>query len=164
LIPVASDDTVNVETRNIVSSSEPNLIGLKWPFWVETNINLGSEVNTYFGVATVSRSEVISVLGQERDTWVTEYSWPTSSMIRWYDKASGIVLKIDVALQRAGVQVQITETAKSTNVNLPPGEVPYSDSFAWIRTFAIAATLVVVIVVAAAWRWRASRHKLKNHS
>jgi hypothetical protein len=164
LIEVTSSFTVNTETRNITASSLEPLTGLKWPFWIETNLTLGSEADTYLYNAVITGSALISVLGQQRDTWITQYNWPTSSMMRWYDEASGIVLKIYTTLQRNGLQIQITETAESTNVSLPPSEGTHQNPIPWIWPFAFAAILVVAIVVitVAASRWRKSHARPKK--
>jgi hypothetical protein len=75
-------------------------------------------VETLYGIKPISKSKSIQVLGQQRDCWVIEYQWATSTMKRWYDKSSGIVLKIQVILYRQDVTIEITETAVQTNINL----------------------------------------------
>jgi hypothetical protein len=166
LIQATGNFTVNTETRNITSCSvEPSPIGLKWPFWIETNLTLGSEADTYFYNSIIIGSEVLSVLGQQRDTWITQHAWsPTSSMTRWYDKASSIVLKIYTTIQRNNVQIQVTETTKSTNISLPPSEATPQNTSPWIWPFALAAILVVAIVIitVAASRRRRSPARSKN--
>lgn len=159
LISVSSNFTVNVDTRNITASSDRNLIGGKWPFWIETTVNFGSQAETYFGVATISGSELIPVLGQQRGTWTTQQTWPTSSMKRWYDVASGIVLKMHVTIQRGNTQITVAETAKWTNINLPPSEMRLQDPWAGIWPFALAAIIVAVIVLVAAFKWKMSRQR-----
>jgi len=145
IIPISSNFTINSDTREILSSSEPTTIGSKWFFWIETDVTLGSNVDTGFGVASISGSEVMSFLGQQRDTWVVEYNWPTSYMKRWYDKASGIVLKIYVVMQRASTQVQVTETARWTNINLPTSESGQSIP-PWMGMLAFAFVIGIVFV------------------
>ena len=110
--------TINVVTREIVNSSDPNYIGEKCPFWIETDVTIGSTVNILYGTSIISKSEPIDVLGQQRDCWVVEYNWATASMERWYDKSSGICLKIHVVLYRQDITIEITETAVLTNVDL----------------------------------------------
>ncbi len=93
-------------------------MGEKCPFWIEKDVTVGSTIDTFYGVNTISRSESIFVLGKQRDCWVVEYQWATSTMTRWYDKSSGIVLKIQVVLYRQDVTIQITETAVQCNIDL----------------------------------------------
>lgn len=110
--------TINVVTRELANSSDPNSIGKKCPFWIETAVSIGSTVDILYGINVVNKSEPIYVLGQQRDCWVVEYDWTAASMERWYDKSSGICLKIHVILYRQGITIEITETAVLTNVDL----------------------------------------------
>jgi hypothetical protein len=110
--------TLNAVTREILSASDSNYIGEKNPFWIEKDVTVGSTIDILYGFSTISKSESVNVLGQQRDCWVVEYQWSTSTMKRWYDKPSGIVLKIQVILYRQDMTIEITETAVQTNVNL----------------------------------------------
>jgi len=110
--------TINAISREILNSSDHNYDGKKNPFWIEKDVGVGSSVDILYGINTISGNESISVLGMQRDCWVVEYNWSTSTMKRWYDKSSGIVLKIQVVLYRQDITVEITETAIQTNINL----------------------------------------------
>ena len=110
--------TISTVTRAIVNASDKEYIGEKWPFWIETNVTTGSTIDIFYGINSISRSEQINILGQQRDCWVVEYNWLTSSMERWYDKSSGICLKIHVVLDHPSAKIEITETAGSTNIDL----------------------------------------------
>ena len=112
--------TIEVVTREVVSGSEIIVYYLdeKWPFWIETNVTIGSTIDIWYGVNTITKNESIYVLGQQRNCWMVEYSWTTANMKRWYDKSSGICLKIHVILYRQDVIIQITETAVLTNIDL----------------------------------------------
>lgn len=110
--------TINAISREILNSSDHNYDGEKNPFWIGKDVGVGSSVDTLYGMNTISSNESISVLGMQRDCWVVEYNWPTSSMKRWYDKSSGIALKIQVVLYRQDITVEITETAIQTNIDL----------------------------------------------
>lgn len=110
--------TINAISREILNSSEHDCEGEKNPFWIEKDVGVGSSVDILYGINTISGNESISVLGMQRDCWVIEYKWSTSAMKRWYDKSSGIVLKIQVVLYRQDITVEITETAIQTNINL----------------------------------------------
>jgi len=113
-----ADFTINVVNREIVDCSDPYYIGEKWPFWIETNVTIGSTINIFYGTNVITNSQPIYVLGQQRDCWVVEYNWTMSSMKRWYDKSSGICLKIHVILNQQGITMQITETAVASNIDL----------------------------------------------
>jgi len=110
--------TINTISREILNSTDHYYDGKKFPFWIEKDVGVGSSVDILYGINTISDSEYIFVLGMQRDCWVVEYNWPTSTMKRWYDKSSGIVLKIQVVLDRQDVTVEITETAIQTNISL----------------------------------------------
>lgn len=109
--------TINAISREILNSSDHNYDGKKNPFWIEKNVGVGSSVDILYGTNTISSNESISVLGMQRDCWVVEYNWSTSAMKRWFDKSSGIVLKIQVVLYRQDITVEITETAIQTNID-----------------------------------------------
>ncbi len=112
--------TINAVSREVLNSSDHDYDGEKCPFWIEKDVGLGSHVDILYGMNTVSSSESISVLGRQRDCWVVEYNWSTSAMKRWYDRSSGIVLKIQVVLYRQDITVEIVETAIQTNIDLQP--------------------------------------------
>ena len=91
-----------------------------WWFYgrAQKNVGLSSSVDIFYGINTISSDESISVLGMQRDCWAVDYNWwSTSAMKRWYDKSSGIVLKIQVVLYRQDITVEITETAIQTNID-----------------------------------------------
>jgi len=110
--------TIDAISREILNSSDHNYDGEKNPFWIEKDVEVGSSIDILYGKNTIGADELISVLGKQRDCWVVEYSWPTSTMKRWYDKSSGIALKIQVVLYHQDITVEITETAIQTNIDL----------------------------------------------
>jgi hypothetical protein len=112
--------TLNVFDREIANSTDSSYVGYKCPFWTESNVGIGSTVGSIYGETTIIRNETINVLGQQRDCWVTQQNWPTSSMTRWYDKSTGIVLMIHVVLHQSGVTIDVTETGMQTNIDLGP--------------------------------------------
>jgi hypothetical protein len=118
IITVANDNwTVDLSNREIVNSTNnPQIIGFDCPFWIEKNVTVGSVINTLYGQATITGSQTLNVLGQQRDCWIVPYEWPTSSMVRWYDKATGIVLLIQVVRQEQGISILSNETATETNI------------------------------------------------
>ncbi len=113
-----ADWTINLVTSEIVNSSDPNYIGEKCPFWIETDVTIGSTVDILYGTNIIGKNETVYVLGKQRDCWVVEYNWTTAGMKRWYDKHSGICLKIYVVLYRQDITIEITETAVLTNVDM----------------------------------------------
>jgi|GEM_PF-2165637 len=120
IITVADDNwTVNLPNREIVNSTNnPQIIGNACPFWIEKNVTVGSLINTLYGQTTITGSQALNVLGQQRDCWIVQYEWPTSSMTRWYDKATGIVLLIQVVRQEQNTSILSNETATETNIIL----------------------------------------------
>jgi hypothetical protein len=165
IIPASSVFTINSNTREVVSSSETALIGQKWPFWVETDVGIGSQADTWFGEATISGSEKVSILEQERSAWVVEYNWAYNTyMKRWYDKATSIALKMRVGLLRANTPVEVTETTIVTNINLPPS-VPDNGGFSpWTLLLATAFGLAITSVgIIVALRLK-KRHQIQKTS
>jgi hypothetical protein len=71
-----------------------------------------------YGTNAIGKSETIQALGRQRERWVLEYDWSTSSMKRWYDKPTGICIKIYVVMNQQGITIKITETAILTNIAL----------------------------------------------
>jgi hypothetical protein len=59
--------TINTNSREVLASSTSDYIGQKWPFWIPTNVKVGSTVDIWYGANTVSTSESINVLGQQRN-------------------------------------------------------------------------------------------------
>jgi hypothetical protein len=120
IVPGEADWTINAYTREITHSSDSGYVGKKCPFWIRENAKGGSTVDTLYGVGNIGISESISVLGLQRDCWILEYHWPTSSMKRWYDKPTGLCLKIQVTINQQGIAIDTTETAVLTNIGLGP--------------------------------------------
>ena len=112
--------TMDKATRVVLSGGESvaPYIGDRWPFWIETNVAMGSTIDTWYGPAAIERDERIYVLGQKRKVWAVEYAWASGSMTRWYDQATGVLLKIHNVLVRDGVAIVVTETAVLTSVDL----------------------------------------------
>jgi hypothetical protein len=118
ITPVEGNWTVNAFTREILVSSNSYDIGTKVPYWIPTNVREGSAVDTMYGAGRISGSATVFVFGHQRDCWVLEYSWLSKSMIRWYDKSSGVCLKVYTILTQLDVTVEITQTAVDTNIDL----------------------------------------------
>lgn len=112
--------TVNTATREVVngSGSIAYYVGDKWPFWIETNVTIGSTIDIWYGATAVIKNESIYVLGQQRNCWVIQYNWQSGIMKRWYDISSGILLKIHNVLYREDITMVVTETAVKTNIDL----------------------------------------------
>lgn len=120
IVPGEANWTINAYTCEITRSSEANYVGKKCPFWIRENAKAGSTVDILYGVGTIVESESVDVLGRQRDCWVLEYNWPTSSMKRWYDKPTGLCLKIQITIHRQDTTITATETAVLTNIELKP--------------------------------------------
>lgn len=112
--------TIDKASREVINCSEiiEYYVGEKWPFWIETNVTFGSTVDIWYGANTISEDETVYVLGRRRECWVIEYNWTSGSMKRWFDKTSGLLLKIHNVLYRQGTTIVVIETAVMTNVDL----------------------------------------------
>ncbi len=145
---------VDSDTRLIVQSST-GVTGYKNPFWIDTNVNVGSTIDAYFGAtAQIQQPESIAVLGRTVNCWKISLDWPTSTMKRWYDPATGIVLRIDTTRAQAGTNMAVAEVAVASNITLigtqsPPsgniyGEWPFIAGIAVIVAGLAVASLVYV--------------------
>lgn len=117
---------VNTETREITEVFlGPNITGYKNPFWIDTNVGIGSQIDAYFGsYATIQQNETIEILGQRKNCWTVSLNWTTANMKRWYDQATGIVLKINVTLIRDGITMGVRETVVLSNIPAISGTPP----------------------------------------
>lgn len=135
---------VNMETREITNVFLGlNVSGYKNPFWIDTNVGIGSQVDAYFGsYATIQQNETIEILGQRKNCWTVSLNWPTANMKRWYDQATGIVLKINVTLVRDGVAMNVTERFVLSNVSAILGTPPGALTDYW-QCIMVAAFVLV---------------------
>lgn len=155
VFPVKDVWNVNTDTRNITESST-GVTGLKNPFWIETGVSVGSTVDAYFGTtAVIQGPETIQVLGQNVSCWTVSLTWPGSTMQRWYDPATGIVLRIDTTTylpsSQGGINMNVRETAVASNIASigrvsaegPKGLAlwPYIGGLALLAAGSIVATL-----------------------
>ncbi len=136
---VESKWRINTETREITDVSlGTNVTGYKNPFWIDTTVGKGSQIDAYFGnYATIQQNETIEILGQRKNCWTVSLDWPTSNMKRWYDQVTGIVLKINV-----------TETAVLSNVPVISGTPSPSTDY-WhllVTTFILVGAASIAIV------------------
>lgn len=114
--------TVDMTSLEVVALSDTSYsnempIGSKWPFWIPNSVKAGDAVETLYGDSVISPSQSIDVMGKSRDCWRVSYAWQYANMDRFYDRASGICLKIQTSLLRNGISVTIVETAVQTNIN-----------------------------------------------
>jgi len=116
--PVAAWWKVNAATREIVGvESGDNVTGHLMPFWMDPNASVGSSVDAYFGTyASVNGAQTIEALGSSRDCPNVILQWPSATMQRWYDKSTGVVLRIQTSMVMDGVPINITETAVQSNI------------------------------------------------
>jgi len=67
--------------------------GMWFPYWIETNITLGSEVKIGYGTAIVVDDQIIRINRRPIDCWVLIQegeSQDNATFASWYDKASGL--------------------------------------------------------------------------
>lgn len=143
---------VNTETREITEIFLGlDVIGYKNPFWIDANVGIGSQIDAYFGsYATIQQSETIEILGQRKNSWTVNLNWPTATMKRWYDQATGIVLKIDVTLVRDGITMNVTETVVLSNISAisgtPPAPLADYEQYIMVAAFVIVGAASITIL------------------
>jgi hypothetical protein len=81
---------VNTLNRMIVEGSG---IGTSFPYWIETNISLGSKVKIGLSTAIVVDDQIIRINGRPIDCWILVWegqSQENATCTFWFDKASGL--------------------------------------------------------------------------
>jgi hypothetical protein len=90
---------VNIFNRMIVEGSG---VGMAFPYWIETNIALGSEVKIGFDMAVVVDDQIIRINARPIDCWVLIWegqAQENATCTMWYDKASGLWISEENQLQ-----------------------------------------------------------------
>ena len=146
---------VDTETREITNSST-GVTGLKNPFWIESGVGMGSTVDAYFGTtASIQQSETIGVLSRNVDCWKVSMSMGPQMMQRWYDPATGIVLRIDSSISRYGIVMNVKESGATSNIAMiGTGSTGGGWLSLWPYLAALAVVAVVVVAGALAYRRR----------
>jgi len=83
---------VNIFTRRVESDSGIYWRGMYYPFWIETNITIGSTIKLAWGEATVVDNEVIYYNGRPIDCWELRIKYYGARAVLYYDKASGLCM------------------------------------------------------------------------
>ncbi len=126
-------------------------IGKKVPFWIPTNINQSSFIDTlYDRHIPPSKSERIylKALSTSRECWVTENIYSAeNSMTRWYDKETGIVLKIETKMSYATQEITILEILNNTNIeplliNNQKGYIPEINGIVLVTALLVLSILI----------------------
>jgi hypothetical protein len=94
-------------------------IGEKVPFWIPVSVNETTPINTMYDnhVTPTSKSLNHSFFPTCRECWVTNNIYSeTSSMERWYDQKTGIVLRIKTEITFGSSKNSVLETINSTNI------------------------------------------------
>ncbi len=93
--------------------------GAKIPFWIPQSTTENTLINTKYdmGVLPTSESLSLSCLSSSRECWVTKNTYsPGNTMRRWYDKETGIVLKISTEIAFMSSNISVLETLNATNI------------------------------------------------
>ena len=91
-----------------------------WSFWVEPNLTNNTIIRTLYDFnITASREEDLDIMGKTWQCVVTEIDWFVFNMTRWYDKQTGLVVKIlSHDMRHAPYHLVITETLIDTTFNI----------------------------------------------
>jgi thermitase len=91
--------------------------GLWYPGLIETDINIGATINLLDGTATVNGTRMLVVGPRAIDCWEIPYSMYGYPYTFWYDKASGLWIKMDSTNPSTGERMEIL----LTDTNVPTG-------------------------------------------
>jgi subtilisin family serine protease len=91
--------------------------GLWYPGLIETDINIGSTINLMDGTATVNGTRMLVVGPRAIDCWEIPYSMYGYPYTFWYDKASGLWIKMDSTNPSTGERMELL----LTDTNVPTG-------------------------------------------
>jgi thermitase len=72
--------------------------GLWYPGWIETNIDIGSTINLVYGVATVNGTRTMVISPRVIDCWEISELMSGTPYTFWYDKASGLWIRMEVTI------------------------------------------------------------------
>lgn len=106
---------VNTMTRLVESGNI--WTGWWYPGWIETDINIGSTINLMDGTATVNGTRMLVVGPRAIDCWEIPYSMYGYPYTFWYDKASGLWIKMDSTNPSTGERMELL----LTDTNVPTG-------------------------------------------
>ena len=91
--------------------------GLWYPGLIETDINIGSTINLLYGTATVNGTRMLVVGPRAIDCWEIAYSEYGYPYTFWYDKTSGLWIKMDSTNPSTGERIEIL----LADTNVPTG-------------------------------------------
>jgi len=94
-------------------------IGEKVPFWIPVSVNKTTPVDTMYDNHIIPKSKSLNLnhFPTCRDCWVTNNIYSeTASMERWYDKQTGIVLRIKTEITFGSSKSSVLETINATNI------------------------------------------------
>ena len=90
--------------------------GLWYPGWIETDIDIGSTINLLYGTATVNGSKMIAVGPRAINCWELPYFMPGYPYMFWYDKASGLWIRMETIDPYTGNRMELL--LADTNVQI----------------------------------------------
>ncbi|MFX1515352.1 MAG: hypothetical protein ACFFC6_03525 [Promethearchaeota archaeon] len=91
----------------------------KVSFWIPVSVNEKTPIDTKYDnhIIPTSKALNLSHLSTCRDCWVTNNIYSeTASMERWYDKQTGIVLRIKTEITFGSSKSSVLETINTTNI------------------------------------------------
>lgn len=97
---------VNTMTRFVESGA---WVGMWYPGWIETDIDLGSQVNLLNGVVIVNGSRIVPVGICPIDCWELPL-WYGIQYTFWYDKVSGLWIGMDLIVSPQRLELRLIDT------------------------------------------------------
>ena len=111
---------VDIKTRQVLDSSIQQSempLGSEFPFWIPASVKVGDPIRTSYGYSTISPSQTLQIMSQNRDCWVVAYAFSSgNNMNRYYDTLTGICLLIQSHILSNDVSVAVNETAVQSNI------------------------------------------------
>ncbi|MFP3984604.1 MAG: S8 family serine peptidase [Candidatus Bathyarchaeia archaeon] len=108
---------VSTLDRKVVAPSSAN--ETYYPYWIETNITIGSTVRILDTIATVIDSEPVQISNRLVDCWKLSMTYYDYNYSLWFDKTSGVMVLLE------GVAEGYVSGAKLADTNIPIGWVEY---------------------------------------
>jgi hypothetical protein len=127
IIPGGGVLVVDTDSLEIVNAYYPNgteivgyPVGEKIAFWISDTVNETSLINSMYEKdkhPTLVGPLEFNCLSSARMCWMTENVYSTGNwMNRYYDRETGILLRIETHLRTDAVEISVLETLNSTNI------------------------------------------------
>ena len=134
-----------------VTMNSGHPIGEKVPFWIPMSVNETTRIETMYDnyITPTSKPLRLNYFSTTRECWVTNNIYSeTSSMERWYDKKTGIVIQIKTEITCGVTQMSVLETLNGTNIKgLTENQISQSSSTSSVSGLESLLFLIVLSLI-----------------